>query len=65
MIAAVHAAAINDYHVAGTFARIDGELVDASAGKVKGNHAELWLKLTPAPKLVDRFRTAWGFKGHS
>ncbi len=61
--AIVHAAAINDYHVAGSFARIDGELVDVSAGKVKGNHAELWLKLTPAPKLVDRFRTAWGFAG--
>lgn len=61
--AIVHAAAINDYHVVGTFAKVEGELVDVSAGKVKGNHAELWMKLIPAPKLVDRFRSAWGFKG--
>lgn len=61
--AIVHAAAINDYHVVGTFAKIEGELVDVSAGKVKGNHAELWMKLIPAPKLVDRFRSAWGFAG--
>jgi phosphopantothenate---cysteine ligase (CTP) len=61
--AIVHAAAVNDYHVVGTYAKIDGEFVDVSAGKVKGNHAELWLRMTPAPKLVDRFRSPWGFAG--
>lgn len=33
--AIVHAAAINDYHVVGTFAKVDGELVDVSTGKVR------------------------------
>ena len=55
----VHAAAISDYAVAGVFA--GGE--DVSAGKVKGSHPELWLKLTPTPKLVDRIRSPWGFRG--
>lgn len=38
-------------------------LVDATAGKVKSHHPELWLRLQPAPKLVDRVRSAWGFGG--
>ena len=39
------------------------QLADAAAGKVKSKHKELWLRLTPAPKLVDRFRADWGFQG--
>lgn len=61
--AVLHAAAVADYHVAGTFARRGDELVDAAAGKVKSTHPELWLKLVPAPKLVDKVRTPWGFAG--
>lgn len=61
--AIVHAAAVNDYHVVGTFARVGNEFVDVSAGKVKGSHPDLWLRLTPAPKLIDKFRTEWGFAG--
>jgi phosphopantothenoylcysteine synthetase/decarboxylase len=38
-------------------------LLDAAAGKVKSNHQELWLRLIPTPKLVDRIRTPWGFHG--
>ncbi len=57
--AVVHAAAVSDYAVAGVFA--GG--VEVSAGKVKSSHPELWLKLTPTPKLVDRIRTPWGFTG--
>jgi phosphopantothenate---cysteine ligase (CTP) len=38
-------------------------LVDATAGKVKSHHPELWLRLQPAPKLVDKVRSPWGFKG--
>lgn len=38
-------------------------LIDASAGKVKSNHHELWLRLVPTPKLVDRIRPNWGFRG--
>src|SRR5258708_28219778 len=38
-------------------------LVDRSAGKVKSDEAELWLRLTRTPKLIDRFRGDWGFQG--
>jgi phosphopantothenate-cysteine ligase/phosphopantothenoylcysteine decarboxylase/phosphopantothenate--cysteine ligase len=38
-------------------------LVDAAAGKVKSSHAELWLRLVPTPKLVDKIRPIWGFTG--
>lgn len=59
----IHAAAVSDYHVAGVFTHRDGQFADASAGKVKGSHPELWLKLTPAPKLVDKVRGEWGLRG--
>jgi phosphopantothenate---cysteine ligase (CTP) len=71
--AVVHAAAVNDYHVAGVYAPEAGTrfdpaagtpaLTDATAGKVKSHHAELWLRLVPAPKLVDKVRRDWGFAG--
>ncbi|MSR60388.1 MAG: bifunctional phosphopantothenoylcysteine decarboxylase/phosphopantothenate synthase [Planctomycetaceae bacterium] len=38
-------------------------LVDAAAGKIKSRHDELWLRLTPTPKLVDRIRCPWEFRG--
>lgn len=38
-------------------------LVDASAGKVKSNHDELWIRMKPTPKLVDKIRNPWGFRG--
>jgi phosphopantothenate-cysteine ligase/phosphopantothenoylcysteine decarboxylase/phosphopantothenate--cysteine ligase len=62
--AVIHAAAVSDYHVAGVLTRrADGGFEDAAAGKVKGSHPELWLRLTPAPKLVDKVRGEWGFGG--
>jgi phosphopantothenate-cysteine ligase/phosphopantothenoylcysteine decarboxylase/phosphopantothenate--cysteine ligase len=61
--AVVHAAAVCDYHVAGVFAGHDGKLADSAAGKVKSHHPELWLRLIPAPKLIDKVRTEWGFTG--
>ncbi len=59
----IHAAAVSDYHVAGVFTYQGGQFADAIAGKVKGSHPELWLKLTPAPKLVDKVRAEWRFAG--
>jgi phosphopantothenate-cysteine ligase/phosphopantothenoylcysteine decarboxylase/phosphopantothenate--cysteine ligase len=59
----IHAAAVSDYHVAGAFTFRDGEFTDVRAGKIKSHHPELWLKLTPAPKLVDKVRREWGFQG--
>jgi phosphopantothenoylcysteine synthetase/decarboxylase len=38
-------------------------LVDRSAGKVKSDVPELWLRLTRTPKLIDRVRTDWAFRG--
>jgi phosphopantothenate-cysteine ligase/phosphopantothenoylcysteine decarboxylase/phosphopantothenate--cysteine ligase len=38
-------------------------MLDVQRGKVKSHHPELWLRLVPTPKLVDRIRTDWGFGG--
>jgi phosphopantothenoylcysteine synthetase/decarboxylase len=38
-------------------------LLDRAAGKVKSDEPELWLRLVRAPKLIDRLRTDWGFRG--
>ena len=72
----IHAAAVSDYHLAGTYAPVtgahfdpmtgawtNGKLTDVSAGKVKSHHPELWLRLTPTPKLADMVRKPWGFRG--
>jgi phosphopantothenate---cysteine ligase (CTP) len=59
----IHAAAVSDYRVAGIYTNNDGHFADVSAGKVKGSYPELWLKLVPTPKLVDRIRSEWEFAG--
>jgi phosphopantothenoylcysteine synthetase/decarboxylase len=61
--AVIHAAAVSDYRVAGIYTNNEGRFADVSAGKVKGSYPELWLKLVPTPKLVDRIRSEWGFAG--
>lgn len=61
--AVIHSAAVSDYLVAGVFTRDGADFADATARKVKSTHPELWVKMTPAPKLVDRVRTDWGFRG--
>jgi phosphopantothenoylcysteine synthetase/decarboxylase len=38
-------------------------LIDVSAGKVKSDAPELWLRLERTPKLVDLIRTDWNFRG--
>ena len=50
---------------AGAWRSDDGQarLLDRAAGKVKSDEPELWLRLTQAPKLVDRIRTDWSFRG--
>jgi len=64
--AVIHAAAVSDYALGGVFApdpAQGGSLVDAQAAKIKSHHPELWLRLIPTPKLVDRIRQPWGFAG--
>jgi phosphopantothenoylcysteine synthetase/decarboxylase len=38
-------------------------MLDRAAGKVKSDEPELWLRLVRAPKLIDRIRTDWAFRG--
>jgi phosphopantothenate---cysteine ligase (CTP) len=74
----VHCAAVSDYLSAGVYAPAPGSrfvaeenrwegdppsLVDRAAGKVKSDEPELWLRLVRAPKLIDRIRSDWGFRG--
>jgi phosphopantothenate---cysteine ligase (CTP) len=76
--AVIHCAAVSDYHAAGIFAPAPGThfspdggtwtgnpptLVDRAAAKVKSDEPELWLRLVRAPKLVDKVRTVWSFRG--
>jgi phosphopantothenoylcysteine synthetase/decarboxylase len=37
--------------------------VDRSAGKIKSDEPELWLRLIRTPKLIDLLRSDWGFRG--
>jgi phosphopantothenoylcysteine synthetase/decarboxylase len=37
--------------------------MNVAAGKVKSSHPELWLRLVPTSKLVDKIRTVWNFQG--
>ena len=70
--AAVLCAAVSDYLPVATYAPsvpFDGgfppgtRFRDASAGKVKSDEPELWLRMLRAPKLVDLVRSEWGFGG--
>ena len=38
-------------------------LTEQTAGKIKSTEPELWVRLVPAPKLIDQFRDPWGFAG--
>ncbi len=73
--AVVHCAAVSDYLADGIFAPApgttfrgaswqgNGAMRDRSAGKVKSDEPELWLRLVRAPKLVDKIRNEWNFHG--
>lgn len=76
--AVCHSAAVSDYLHAGAFVPVAGtqfnaragqwegsppKLVEQKAGKISSAEPELWLRLVRAPKLIDRFRSPWGFKG--
>lgn len=77
--AIVHCAAVSDYLSGGVYAPAEGTafdpgsltwraagaaaMADRAAGKVKSDEPELWVRLVRAPKLVDRIRPDWGFRG--
>jgi phosphopantothenoylcysteine synthetase/decarboxylase len=74
--AVVHCAAVSDYLAGGVFGAADGTAfdpatgrwtvrttADLTAGKVKSDAPELWLRLVRAPKLIDSVRRDWDFGG--
>ncbi len=62
----IHSAAVSDYQVAGVFERgADERLTEAdSSAKISSKHQELFLRMVPTFKIVDRIRKEWGFKGN-
>ncbi len=75
--AIIACAAVSDFRPAGVFAAApgthfsdadstwhgDGVLVSRAAGKISSETAELWMRLVRTPKLIDRIRTDWSFRG--
>jgi phosphopantothenate---cysteine ligase (CTP) len=61
--AIVQSAAISDYLVTGVYARNGEGWIDRAADKVRSDDPELWLRLVRAPKLVDKIRRDWGYRG--
>jgi phosphopantothenoylcysteine synthetase/decarboxylase len=76
--AVIHSAAVSDYLSGSIYAPAPGTrfdpgtgrweghppaLLDRAADKVKSDEPELWLRLVRAPKLIDRVRPDWGFRG--
>jgi phosphopantothenate-cysteine ligase/phosphopantothenoylcysteine decarboxylase/phosphopantothenate--cysteine ligase len=64
----IHSAAVSDYAVEGTYApkqtyqNFELEKLDASK-KISSSESELYLKLVPTEKIIDKIRFPWGFKG--
>ena len=62
--AILHAAAVSDYQVEGAYRPSpQGPWQKITAAKIPSSYPEVWLRLTPTPKLIDRFRSAWHFRG--
>jgi phosphopantothenate-cysteine ligase/phosphopantothenoylcysteine decarboxylase/phosphopantothenate--cysteine ligase len=61
--AVVHCAAVSDYLAAGVYPAPGEEPLALSAGKLKSDADELWLRLVRAPKLIDMVRADWDFRG--
>jgi len=71
----IHSAAVSDYKVEGVFIQNSLEpnrfmemepnrfIELPSNGKLKSSHDELFLKLIPTEKIVDKIKTEWNFKG--
>ena len=68
--ALIHTAAVSDYKLGGAYSVRPANGTSATeftevsnTGKLSGRHAELWMKFTPTPKLVDFVRDLWRFSG--
>ena len=63
----IHSAAVSDYKVTGVFLR--GKATEMltpidSSKKMSSAHKELYLRMVPTEKIVDKIRKPWGFKGY-
>lgn len=71
--AVIHSAAVSDYKVEGCYTCAQKETGDGyievalmeedASGKVSGSHEELFLRLVPTEKIIDKIRAEWGFTG--
>lgn len=60
----IHSSAVSDYKCSGVYFLEEEKLVSIESDKkVSSKHKELFLKLVPTEKLVDKIRDEWGFKG--
>ena len=61
----IHSAAVNDFAIESVWCRTDaGEMVQVDAStKISSSKPELFLKLKPTYKIVDKIKRDWGFKG--
>jgi len=63
----IHSAAVSDYKVEGTYIPhpkgYHGMQKLDSSKKISSSADELYLKLIPTEKIIDKIRTDWGFKG--
>lgn len=60
----IHSAAVSDYKVDGVFVEGDGRLQELDkTKKVSSKHKHLFLRMAPTPKIVDRIRRDWNYKG--
>jgi phosphopantothenoylcysteine synthetase/decarboxylase len=57
----IHSAAVSDYSVSRVLGP-DMSPIDSS-GKVGSGHERLYLEMVRTPKIVDRIREPWGFRG--
>jgi phosphopantothenate-cysteine ligase/phosphopantothenoylcysteine decarboxylase/phosphopantothenate--cysteine ligase len=55
----IHSAAVSDYRVADV---LNSDMKSVMAGKVSSDSDELYLKMVPTEKIVDKIR-GWGHKG--
>jgi phosphopantothenate---cysteine ligase (CTP) len=60
----IHSAAVSDYKPVATCVKVNGHLKEIdSSSKVGSEHSELYLKMIPTEKIIDKIRSEWGFKG--
>lgn len=65
----IASAAVSDYKVEGTYSITNNTTngyglnrIDSST-KISSSESELYLKLVPTEKIIDKIRDSWGFKG--